>query len=169
MAKILVVDDRQANRDLIVALLSGEGHQILEAVDGHFALERVRSDRPDLVLCDVLMPTMDGYEFVRQLRANPEIAATKVIFWTAHYHEREAKALALAVGVSQVLSKPSSPQDILRVVAEAFGAETATPPPAPVERFSHEHLRIVTDKLSNAVDDLQRANQRLRALVDLSL
>jgi len=169
MAKILVVDDRQINRDLIVSLLGAQGHQILEAVDGHYALDRVSSDRPDLVICDVLMPTMDGYEFVRQLRANPDVAATKVIFWTAHFHEREAKALALAVGVSHVLTKPSEPQDILRVVDEALGARRSEPPSSPVESFTQEQLRVVTEKLSHAVDDLQRANQRLRALIDLSL
>jgi len=169
MAKILVVDDRQTNRDLIVSALSGQGHQILEAVDGHYALERVRGESPDLVICDVLMPTMDGYEFVRQLRANRALAGTKVVFWTAHFHEREAKALAQAVAVSHVLTKPSGPQEILRVVDEALGAKPAAPPAPSVESFTQEHLRIVTEKLQHAVDDLQVANQRLRALTDLSL
>ena len=57
---------------------------------------RVRVERPDLVISDILMPTMDGYEFVRQLRADLRIAATKVVFTTATYHVREALALAAA-------------------------------------------------------------------------
>ena len=60
MAKILVVDDHAPNRDLIVALMGYSGHQAIEASDGSIALEQVRTDKPDLVICDILMPTMDG-------------------------------------------------------------------------------------------------------------
>jgi CheY-like chemotaxis protein len=76
MATILVVDDRAPNRELLVTLLGYKGHRLLEAADGAEALAIVRTERPDLVITDIPMPTMDGYEFVRELRADPEIAAT---------------------------------------------------------------------------------------------
>ena len=103
MAKILVVDDLPANRALVVTLVGHSGHQALEATDGAEALAVVRAERPELVISDILMPTMDGYEFVRQLRNDPELAATQVIFCSAHYHEQEARSLAQACGVTQVL------------------------------------------------------------------
>ena len=129
----------------------------------------MRARHPDLVICDVLMPTMDGYEFVRQLRADPGIAQTNVIFYTAHYHEREAQKLARNCGVSHVLTKPTEPQVILRVVEAALG-ELPSPAEAPaVEDFDREHLRLLTDKLSDNVEELARTNERLAALIDLSL
>src|SRR4029077_20225715 len=100
MATILIVDDRPANREYLVTLLGYGGHRLLEAADGAEALATARAEHPDLVIADILMQTMDGYEFVRQLRADPAVAATPVIFCTDHFHEREGQALAHAFGVS---------------------------------------------------------------------
>ncbi|MBW8869017.1 MAG: response regulator, partial [Acidobacteria bacterium] len=94
MATILVVDDLSANRDFVVTLLRYHQHRVIEAADGAQALDAARSERPDLVITDVLMPVMDGYELFRQLRLAPATADVPVIFYTAHYGEREARALA---------------------------------------------------------------------------
>src|ERR1700740_2457064 len=102
MATVLIVDDNRDNRALIVALLEHRGHIPLEAADGAEALALMRQQRPALVFSDILMPTMDGFEFVRQLRATPELASTHVVFYTAHYHQEDAQALARACGVSRV-------------------------------------------------------------------
>lgn len=169
MARVLVVDDHAANRDLIAALLKYAGHQSLEAADGYIALEQVRAARPDLVICDVLMPTMDGYEFVRQLRADPDIARTEVIFYTATFMEREARTLANSCGVSHVLMKPCEPQEILRVIEHALTHATVPGPLVENSTFDREHLRLVTDKLATKVDELEAANSRLSALTDLNL
>ncbi|MDI1260770.1 ATP-binding protein [Aquabacterium sp.] len=169
MAKILVVDDHAPNRELIVALMGYSGHQSIEASDGSIALEQVRAERPDLVICDILMPTMDGYEFVRQLRADAAIAQTEVVFYTATFMEREARSLAHACGVSNVLIKPCEPQEILRVVEHAL-AHASSPEMQPdAEQFDREHLRLLTDKLALKVSELECANQRLSALTDLNL
>src|SRR5271168_3793860 len=109
MATILIVDDRPANREYLVTLLGYGGHRLLEAGDGAEALETAKTVHLDLVIADILMPTMDGYEFVRRLRADPAIAGIPVIFCTAHFHEREARALADACGVSHILTKPAEP------------------------------------------------------------
>src|SRR5215211_9017455 len=113
MPTILVVDDRAPNRDLLTTLLGYAGHAALESADAEHALEIVRAERPDLVIADVLMPSIDGFEFVRRLRNDPEIAQTQVIFYTATYLEAEARALAEACGVVYVLVKPAEPQLIL--------------------------------------------------------
>src|SRR5207244_1345488 len=103
---ILVIDDRAENREFIASLITHIGYRPLHAGDGAEGLAAVRAEHPELVICDVLMPTMDGFEFVRQLRADPAIAGTKVVFYTAHYQEREAWNLAESCGVLQVLVKP---------------------------------------------------------------
>lgn len=130
MAKILVVEDHADNRDWLVQLLTYDRHQVLAASDGAQGLEITRAESPDLVIADILMPTMDGYEFVKQLRADASIAHTPVIFWTANYSEREARKLAQDCGVSYVLLKPSEPALVLSVVTEALGLSPPVPAPA---------------------------------------
>src|ERR1043166_5767576 len=172
MARILVVDDRALNREYLVTLLTSAGHTVEEAGDGRDALARVRATLPDLVISDILMPAMDGYEFVRQIRSDPASADTRVIFCTAHYLEREAQRLARECGVTRVLSKPMEPETVLRAVDEVLGHSA---PPAPDSRpgplsdeFDREHLRLMTDKLSAQAEELQCVNSRLEALIDAS-
>jgi PAS domain S-box-containing protein len=169
MSTILIVDDRPANRDFLVTLLGYSGHRLLEAADGAEGLAVVRAERPDLVIADILMPTMDGYEFVRQLRADPAVADTRVVFYTAQYHEPEARRLADACGVSDVLTKPCEPEVVLRTVEAALG-HAPPPPPASApaaNEFDREHLHLLTDKLSQQTDELRRTNERLTAIVEL--
>jgi PAS domain S-box-containing protein len=169
MATLLIVDDRPDNREYLVTLLGYGGHRLLQAADGAEALAVARSKRPDLVLADILMPTMDGYEFVHQLRADPDLAATPVIFCTAHYLEREAQTLAEACGVAHILTKPMEPEVVLRTVdAVLCRTPTAAVPPRP-EQFDREHLLLLTDKLSQKADELKRTNERLAALIDFGL
>ena len=173
MATILVVDDLAANRQLLTSLLRYQGHRLIEAANGSDALMLARSERPDLVITDVLMPVMDGYELVKQLRAEPATSGTPVLFYTAHYAEREARALALSSGVAYVLTKPVDPEAVLAVVAEAL-ARGPNAGPAPSDTFPHdtfdrEHLRLLTDKLSFTSDELRIANARLRALINIGL
>jgi response regulator RpfG family c-di-GMP phosphodiesterase len=161
VAKILVVDDHAPNRQFLFKLLGYGGHEVLEAADGREGLRVCRAERPDLVISDILMPTMDGYEFVRQLRDEPATAQMVVIFFTATYHQRAAAALAQACGVVHLLNKPSKPDEILKVVHEALGH---TPPPMcrpPAEDFRREHLTLLTDTLSQKVAELETVNRRL--------
>ena len=169
MATILIVDDQPANRDYLVTLLGYGGHRLLEAADGAEALEIARAERPGLIIADVLMPTMDGYELVRQLRADPALAQTPVIFCTAHYHEQDARSLALSCGVSRVLTKPSEPEDVLNAVESVLGLAPRRTIPEPPEDFDREHLRVLTDKLSQKAEDLGATNERLSLLLQLGL
>jgi diguanylate cyclase (GGDEF)-like protein/PAS domain S-box-containing protein len=169
MATVLVVDDNAANRELIVTLLTYKGNRPLEAADGAEGLALVFKERPDLVICDILMPTMDGYEFVRQLRADPAIAHTEVIFYSAHYREQEAHNLARACGVSRVLIKPCVPEDIIEAIDGALAHETPLEVPPLTDAFDREHLRLMTDKLSEQVEMLKTANHRLSALTELNV
>jgi len=165
-ATILVVDDHAPSRQFLTSLLTYKGHRLLEASDGAEALARVRVERPDLVISDILMPTMDGYEFVRQLRADLRIAATKVVFTTATYHVREALALAAACGVLFTIPKPSEPEKVLEIVQAALGQ---APPSSPVsldDEFDREHLRVVTHKLETKILELEEIQGRNSAILE---
>ena len=168
MATILIIDDQPTNREYLVTLLGYGGHRLLQAADGAEGLAVAKAELPDLVIADILMPTMDGYEFVRQLRADPAIASVPVIFYTAHYHEREAQALAHACGVFHVLTKPCEPEVVLRTVDAALDVAPIPAPPL-AEGFDRGHLRLLTDKLSQKANELRRVNERLTPLIDLGL
>ena len=161
MATILIVDDESINRKPLVTLLGYARHRMLEAADGAQALDIASAERPDLIITDILMPTMDGFEFIRRIRADPALAKTRVIFYTATFLQTEARALAEACGVSHVIVKPSDPQEILTTVAAALEDIAAHPTPTPTEEFDREHLRLMTNKLSEKVEELERANLRL--------
>ena len=169
MAKILIVDDMATNRRLLVAILEQEGHQVFEAVDGVDGLSVARVEHPDLVISDILMPSMDGYEFVRQLRAQPELSNIPVIFYTAHYHEREARRLAQRCQVACVLVKPCSAEEILTAVRAALASTAALPAVIVTSQFDREHLGLMTNKLSQQTDKLRAANSRLAALNALNV
>ena len=169
MATVLVVDDNATHRDLVVTLLKYAGHAALEAGDGRDALRQVRQARPAMVICDLLMPNMDGYEFVRQLRAEPEVADTVVVFYSATFLEAEARALAAACGVKHVLTKPCEPDVILRTVELALQGATPITLQPDDGQFDRQHVRLLTDKLAVKVSELERSNERLAALTELGL
>ena len=163
MAKILVVDDRPTNRDFLKTLLGYQNHRVFEAVDGAEALALAKSERPDLVITDILMPTMDGYEFVHRLRSDPDIAGIPVIFNTAHFLDREARALAKKCGVSHIIHKPSEPEAVLRAVGDVLGLAPADEPPSDREDESERAPLHVFSR----VDELRFVNERLDALIQL--
>ena len=161
MATILVIDDTPTNRDLLRTVLSHKNHRVLEAADGQEGLEMVRAKRPDLVIADILMPRMDGYEMVRRLRADPLLADTRVIFYTATYLKSEASKLAQACGVFHLIIKPCDAQDILDTVDAALHEGAPLAAGTLSETFEREHLRLMTDKLAQKVQELENSNQRL--------
>jgi len=161
MPTILVVDDQPTNRKLIKTVLGYESYRVLEASDGSEGLAKTRIEHPDLVITDILMPTMDGFEFVRQLRADASLAQTRVIFYTATFLEGEARQLAKACGVSHLILKPAEPQEILSAVHAALHLKEPAPSYNLSAAFDREHLRLMTNKLSDKVDELEEINLRL--------
>ena len=85
--RILVVDDQAPNRGLLSYILEDDGHEVLEATDGESGVAQFQSVAPDLVLMDVAMPGMDGYEAARTMKANADDRHVPIIFLTAHSDE----------------------------------------------------------------------------------
>ena len=119
--KILIVDDRAICRELLITLLKYNQHQLLEADDGLQALKIISNEHPDLIITDLLMPSMNGYELVQKIKTDPLLAKIPVIFYTASFLTDEAMLLADTCDVKYVLFKPSDPQLILDTVNEALG------------------------------------------------
>ncbi len=166
-ATILVVDDHAPSRQFLTTLLGYEKYRVLEASDGMEALAVARAEKPDLILSDVLMPTMDGYEFVRQLRNDSVVSRTKVIFCTAVYHVEQARALAAACGVLQTLCKPAEPETVLQAVKAAL-TEAPIGPRAVPEEFDREHLKLLTNKLFKKVSQLEQVTLQNSEILDIA-
>ncbi|NWG05112.1 MAG: diguanylate cyclase [Chloroflexi bacterium] len=164
MSTILIVDTNPTDRRSFVTLLSDFDHRLLEAHDGAEALELARAELPDLIITEVLMPSVDGFTLVRRLRAEPLLEGVPVIFQTANYMEAEVRKLAEATGVRQIIGKPAEPQEILRAVHEALKKPT-TPSRLPqTGQLQREHLQLLADKLYQKNQELESANERLRNL-----
>ncbi|HEY6925536.1 MAG TPA: response regulator, partial [Steroidobacteraceae bacterium] len=124
MASVLVIDDNATNRKVMVALLSHHGHLTFEACDGGDALRVAAESHPHLIISDILMPTMDGLEFLRRLRTIREFNRTPVILYTAQYHGPEAQRLALSAGAARVLFKPCPADKLLQAVEQVLAGVT---------------------------------------------
>jgi signal transduction histidine kinase/DNA-binding response OmpR family regulator len=167
MAVILIVDDDASARDLLRTVLGYASHTIFEAQNGAEALILARRLLPDLVIVDLLMPTMNGPEFVRQLRGTEVIATTPVVFYTASYFEREAQNLAEACGVTHIIPKPAEPEQIFAIVNEVLG-KTHLPQPSAIAppEMQQEYLGKLTAALSQRT---ARVVPRLEAMINLGL
>ena len=110
-ATILIVDDEPRNVKLLETLLNAEGHFTISASGGQEALERAIADQPDLILLDIMMPGMDGFEVVAKLKADPRTKPVPVIMVTA-LNDRTSKLRALEAGAEEFLSKPVDRADL---------------------------------------------------------
>jgi CheY-like chemotaxis protein len=115
--RILVVEDDDSIRDLVDIVLSSAGYEVLTASDGAVALQVVGSVHPDLVLLDMRMPVMDGWEFARQYRAGPEPHAPIVVLTAA----RDAAERAAEIHANGYLGKPFEVPDLLAMVSRYAG------------------------------------------------
>ena len=110
--KILVVDDVQSNVLLLKALLGREGFVIVYAMSGTEALEKVKSEHPDLILLDVMMPDMDGFEVAGRLKVDPEYAEIPIIFLTA-LNDSASVVRGFQLGANDFISKPFRREELL--------------------------------------------------------
>jgi two-component system, cell cycle response regulator DivK len=113
---ILVVEDNQVSRELAVELLTAAGYIVLEAEDGLGLIERVKRERPNLILMDLQLPHIDGLTLTRQLKADAETREIPVLATTA-YTQPEQKARALEAGCADYLTKPLDIKAVLSTIA----------------------------------------------------
>ena len=113
--RILVVEDQEDNRQILRDLLGNAGYELIEAENGEEALAAVARQRPDLILMDIQLPVMDGYEATRQIRTNPGMKSVPIIAVTS-YALAGDESKALAAGCDGYVSKPYSPRELLAKV-----------------------------------------------------
>lgn len=130
--KILVVDDEPSIVRLMEFILARQGHEMLVAVNGEEALQAVKTHCPDLVLLDIMMPRIDGYEVARTLRADPATAQLPIIMLSAKAQEEDIQK-GIDVGVNEYITKPFSPEQLVHVVTEYLNRLNGTESPVAAE------------------------------------
>src|SRR3954468_12689358 len=128
MKRILVIDDDTKLRQQCAEVLRLEGYEVFEARNGREGVERARKDTPDLVLCDITMPEMNGHRVLEALRAEPRTAHLPFVFLTG-WSEQEDVRTGMNLGADDYLVKPMMPAELAAAVsARLRRAEMASPP-----------------------------------------
>src|SRR5262245_1256242 len=120
--RILVVEDPEDNRQILRELLGNAGFELVEAENGEEAVLAVTKHRPDLILMDIQLPLMDGYEATRRIRTNPDLRRVPIIAVTSYALSGDEDK-ALAAGCDAYVTKPYSPRQLLAKVREYFAKE----------------------------------------------
>ena len=115
--RILVVEDQEDNRQILRDLLDSIGHEMIEAHDGEAAVAQATKHRPDLILMDIQLPVMDGYEATRRIKAIPELCAIPIIVVTSYALSGDEEK-AHAAGCDAYVTKPYSPRQLVAKIKE---------------------------------------------------
>jgi PAS domain S-box-containing protein len=163
---ILVVDDSHSNRELMAGLLRDGGDRPLTAGGGEDALEIARHVRPALIITDILMSGMNGFELARRVRLDADLKATPILFWTAHYDDREVREIAAGVRAAGVLRKPCDPLIVREIVGSALRRRVSAAAAGPSADFAGQHVRALSEKLVEKADELEQTRVALRESED---
>jgi two-component system, cell cycle response regulator DivK len=115
--RILVIEDQEDNRQILRDLLGSVGYDMIEAADGQAGLAAAQNEHPDLILMDIQLPLMDGYEATRRIKADPELKHIPVIVVTSYALSGD-EVKARAAGADAYVTKPYSPRQLLAKIKE---------------------------------------------------
>ena len=122
MARVLLIDDDQSNLDFMRQVMRIDGHELAWAADGEQGLALVKQFRPDVIICDVVMPHLGGYAVLETVRADPQFAGIPVLLFSAAMSE-DARAIGLRRGATEVLAKPFDLEQLRAAIRRCLGQE----------------------------------------------
>lgn len=167
--KVLVVDDSRNDRKIIRYNFEWHGCQVLEASNGKQGLELAAAERPDLIISDCLMPIMDGFQFLHELKKLTELRSIPFIFYSAVYTGSKEAELAAALGALAFLEKPKRPDELWEEVGSLLAAESTVEGEAQAKQWREEdflrnYSQMVAGKLEEKVRELSETNESLLRL-----
>ncbi len=149
-ARILAVDDEQSIRKLVTVTLQNRGFEVDDAADGQEALDKAMTNKPDLIVLDVMMPRMDGFEVRKRLRENEETKEIPIIFLTA-VGQFESQLAGMESGKEDYLTKPFTPSELADLV------EATLNPEKQADLMKDRHKKEA--KLRTIVDIMHRSHE----------
>jgi len=166
--RLLVIDDEAKLLKAVAVTLQKEGYEVATARGGSEALVRIAETMPDLIVCDIRMPGLDGYELARSLRSHPRTELVPIVFLTAK-DERRDRLAGLEAGVDAYLTKPFDPEELLVVIRNILHRLERTS--AEISRLVNTATRFRGGAPSDIVPvpDLTEAENRVGRLVALGL
>jgi putative nucleotidyltransferase with HDIG domain len=169
MNKILIVDDQQQNRYLMKTLLGAHGYQVLQATNGAEALSLARTDPPDVIISDILMPIMDGFSLCQEWMKDERLRNVPFVFYTATYTDPKDQELALSLGAARFIIKPVEMTEFVsileQVIVEFEAGLLTVPQKTPHEETSYYKMynEVLVRKLEDKILELEKVNGDLEA------
>lgn len=167
--KILIVDDSADSRIILRTTLESEGYKVMTAPDGAEALKLARINPPDMIISDILMPVMDGFQLCRLCNEDKTLAGIPFVFYSASYTDKQDEEFGLSMGAIRFIVKPMDPDDFLRTVREILKdyekglfITAAVTEKKNEDTFFKDYSTRLIRQLEKKVEDLEKANLALR-------
>ncbi|ODS39492.1 MAG: hypothetical protein A7316_05455 [Candidatus Altiarchaeales archaeon WOR_SM1_86-2] len=166
--KILAVDDREENIYLLESMLKGSGYEVVTARNGLEALEKLKKEPVDMIVSDILMPKMDGFQLCRECKKDEALRKIPFVFYTATYTEKKDEEFALDLGAEKFIRKPVEPEaflNILEGIIKEYKKRTLIAPKKPIQEdevYLAEYNKRLVKKLEDEMRHLNEANKRLK-------
>ncbi|OGF28580.1 hypothetical protein A2331_04190 [Candidatus Falkowbacteria bacterium RIFOXYB2_FULL_34_18] len=165
--KILIVDDNKESNYLLEVMLKQKGYIVDTAFNGLEALKKIKKDSVDIIISDILMPVMDGFELCRKCKDDEKIKNIPFIFYTAEYITRADEKFAMSLGAEKFIKKPIKPNDFLRIIEEVVqdyqGGKIKISEKKPEEKeFIQKHKEKLAQKLEEKITIAEKINKALK-------
>jgi PAS domain S-box-containing protein len=172
--RILIVDDTKENRYLLESMFGAKGYMTESAANGIEAQGHLKKEHFDVIISDLLMPKMDGFQLLRECKKDPLLNKIPFIIYTATYTDKKDIEFGLSLGAARYIIKPAEPEVLLYQLDEIIKQSTeevVEEPGSTIEdnrKFDKEYIRHVTAKLDKKILDLEKSEERYRTLAEAS-
>ena len=169
--KILIVDDKKEELLLLEIVLKRSEYKVISATNGKEALEKLRTEGADMIIADILMPVMDGFQFCRECKEDEKLKNIPFVFCTATYTDEKDEELALKLGADRFIRKPMEPDEFIKIIQSVIGdTKEKKRREKPVVKEEKEVLKLYSERLVNKLEkknlELQKLEQRYRNLCE---
>ena len=162
--KILVVEDDEDSRICLERVLKSQNYTVEGAANGVLALEKALYSLPDLIISDILMPEMDGFDLCRRVKANEKLQHIPFIFYTATFIDKRDEELAMSIGASRFIVKPIKMEEFFKIITDVIEEHKEKKLPVPektlveIEKINEMYSDTISRKLDKKVAQLQKEN-----------
>jgi CheY-like chemotaxis protein len=155
--KVLIVDDIEINLDLLEARLEGSGYEVTTAGNGIEALEILKTDSFGMIISDILMPKMDGYQLCRACKKDDTLRKIPFVFYTAIYTDKKDEQFALSLGADRFIVKPMESNSFMEIIEGVFKNHKKgllTPIETPAEKEEAAYYKQYSERLVNKLEKI---------------